>query len=197
MPEPLTLAAVGAVVLTEGIKFLYGQATKILDRWRDRRDAAAKGQTPAQTEAAPLPADAPRIFEGQLTPLVIHFDAVEKAEEQLRALRKELSDYADGYATVDPNDERVVAATDAVRRLLEAIYQQRITFKGESRPTSGPVVEGEVKVDEVLGYVAAVRARVIASGHVSAHAEATKVGSEGTLIGVDVDTIGTDSPPTP
>ena len=39
MADPFTLGAVGAVVLTEGIKFLYGQAGEALKRWRERKAA--------------------------------------------------------------------------------------------------------------------------------------------------------------
>jgi hypothetical protein len=40
MPEPVTLtaASIGAVALTEGIKFLYGQAGELLKRWRERKE---------------------------------------------------------------------------------------------------------------------------------------------------------------
>ena len=41
--DPFTLAAVGAVAITEGIKFLYGQAGEVLKRWRERK-AAGKRQ---------------------------------------------------------------------------------------------------------------------------------------------------------
>ena len=57
--DPLTLAAVGAVALTEGIKFLYGQAGEALKRWRARQQAAS-AEAPVAVE---LPADA---FEGRL-----------------------------------------------------------------------------------------------------------------------------------
>jgi len=40
MIDPLTISAIGAVAITEGIKFLYGQAGELLKRWRERKDAA-------------------------------------------------------------------------------------------------------------------------------------------------------------
>ena len=39
MVDPLTLSTIGAVALTEGIKFLYEQAGEVLKRWRERKDA--------------------------------------------------------------------------------------------------------------------------------------------------------------
>ena len=49
MVDPLSLSAIGAVALTEGIKFLYEQAGEVLKRWRDRKDAGAKA-APAQLD---------------------------------------------------------------------------------------------------------------------------------------------------
>jgi len=53
-PTTLSAAAIGAAALTEGIKFLYGQAGEILKRWRERKDKAAQESTAQadQTEAA-------------------------------------------------------------------------------------------------------------------------------------------------
>src|SRR5437879_6867359 len=39
MAEPLTLALVGSVILSEGVKFLYAQAGDALKRWRPRKEA--------------------------------------------------------------------------------------------------------------------------------------------------------------
>jgi len=119
-----------------------------------------------------------------------HFDAVERVEEQLRELRKDLSDYADGIELVDVKDQNLLKRIDALRQILEAVYQQRITFKGEQRPPSGPVVEGRIDVEEVAGYTAAVRARQIFGGTVRAEANARRVEPGGQVIGVDTDSIG-------
>lgn len=37
MSDPLTLTVVGTIVITEGIKFLYSQATEVLKIWRDNK----------------------------------------------------------------------------------------------------------------------------------------------------------------
>src|SRR5215213_10912888 len=94
--EPVTLAAVGTVALTEGIKFLYAQAGEGLKRWRERRNNIDKRAAQADTTAPiaiELPPDA---FEGQLSKPHIHFDALERVENDLREVRKSLADYADG-----------------------------------------------------------------------------------------------------
>lgn len=189
MLDPLTLSAIGAVAITEGIKFLYGQAGEILKRWRERKETA-KAASIQLNNTEPIDVKLPPIFEGHLSAPLIHFDAVERVEEQLRELRKDLSDYADGIEPVDVTDENMLRRIDALRQLLETVYQQRISFKGEQRPPSGPLVEGCIDVEEVAGYAAAIRARQIVSGTVKADAKAKRVEPGALIIGVDTDNIG-------
>jgi hypothetical protein len=190
MPEPITLTLVGTVALTEGIKFLYSQATEILRRRNERREAEKGAGRPAATE--PIDAELPDAFEGQLSDPQIHFDALERVEGPLKEVRKDLSDYAEGIEAVDDKDEGLLLKVDALRKLLEAVLQERITFKGEMRPPSGPVVEGRIDVDEVAGYAAAVRAGRITGGHVRAEGEAKRVEVTGEFVALEADTIGDD-----
>lgn len=187
MVEPITLAMVGTVALTEGIKFLYTQAGEVLKRWRERREAAESGAA-SSDDTAQIDIELPDAFEGQLSEPKIHFDVLERLEEDLRETRRSLSDYADDIEKVNKNDEDLLVKTDALRRLLEATLQERITFKGEQRPPSGPIVQGRIDVDEVAGYAAAVRTKRITSGHVKGEAKAKRV--EGEFIGIDADEIG-------
>jgi hypothetical protein len=189
MVEPITLAAVGTVALTEGIKFLYTQTGEVLKRWRERRDAAESGDA-SPDDAAPVDIELPDVFEGQLSEPKIHFDVVTRLDKDLRETRNNLTDYAQDIQKVDSNNEDLLAKTDALRTLLEAVLQERITFKGEIRPPSGPVVRGSIDVDQVAGYAAAVRARRIPSGRTEVEAKAKRVESGGEFIGVDVDEIG-------
>jgi hypothetical protein len=211
MSDPVTLAAVGAFALTEGIKFLYGQAGEALKHWQERRKAkaaaaeaaaaaaAAAGTAPAEEaaaaeEAAPapepvqvaLPADA---FDGQLNDPRLHLEVVERLEQDLRDLRAAVADYAQGIDEVDPRDQQLLAKVDALRQAMEAVYGQRIAFKGEPGPPSGAAVVGEARVGEVLGYVAGLRARRIIGGSVVGRVEADKVGPGGQAVGLDADTI--------
>ena len=184
MAEPITLSALGAVALTEGIKFLYSQAGEILKRWRERQDTAKEASAqPNQTESVQV--NLPPIFEGQLSAPKIHFDLVQRSEKELRALRKDLTDYAEGIETVDEKDENLLQTIDALRRLLETVYQQRLTFKGEQRSPSGPVVEGRIDVEEVLGYAAAVRAAKVKSGELKVDAKVKRVEPGGEFTGID------------
>ena len=188
MVEPLTLSVLGAAALTEGIKFLYGQAGDVLKRWRERKNT---GEGPRADEPEPLQVDTPDVLVGELQPVSIHFQAVERLADDLRVFSARLGNYANGLDEVDPKDEELLEATDALRRVLEAVYQQRITFEGETtRPPSGPVVAGRIDVDEVAGYAAALRADIIESGKVTLEARAKRVEPGGELIGGDVKRIG-------
>ncbi len=185
MPDPLTLAAVGATVVTEGIKFLYGQAAEAIKRWRESRNAAPVGKT-VPAHATPPPA----IFTGQLAPLEFHLAQVETLEEHLRKLRAALADYADGLEEVAADDQVVLDAVDALRLAMEAIYQQRLTFVGEHRAASGPVVEGTIDVKTIAGTATAVEARLITSGKVVGRVVADRIGKGASATGTKVDTVG-------
>jgi hypothetical protein len=193
MPEPITLtaAAIGAVALTEGIKFLYGQTGEILKRWRARRDKAAQEANQAEAININLPRAA---FAGNLTKATIDFDMVQQSEKQLRQLRKDLSDYAEEIDKVEDNDTDLLEKVDALRKLLESIYQQHITFKGENRPTSGvPVVVGRVEAKVIAGQAAGVEAKVVTGGDVKGEVKADRIEKGGSAQGVKVDTVSGNS----
>jgi hypothetical protein len=192
MLEPITLSALGAVTLTEGIKFLYGQAGEVLKRWRERKDAAHDSALQPQS-AEPVEIRLPVVFAGQLSTPQVHFDVVERLGKQLQEVRHDLSDYAEGIEKVDMSNDNLLRRIDVLRQLLEAVYQQRLTFRGERRPASGPAVKGSINVGTVAGYAAAVRAKDIKSGEVIAEVESDRVEPGGQLTAIDVDTIGRES----
>ena len=70
--------------------------------------------------------------------------------EPLTQLRKELLAYQAGGLPIDPKDRNLVKNFDALRQILELIYQ-RITFKGEEREPSGPKLITIVEVKQVFG----------------------------------------------
>ena len=189
MPDPITLAALSTIAVTEGVKFLYNQAGELIKYYRDKKKSAA---APAvNPEPKPPEVTLPAVFEGQLSSPKVHDDVLERVQQNISDMRKELSEYADGVQEIKPKDETVLAQVDALRRLLEAVYQQRITFKGEeNRAPSGPVAEGTIDVGEVEGYAAAVRARSLTSGHLKGTASADKVKTGGSLIGVEIGNVG-------
>jgi hypothetical protein len=187
MADPVTLAAVSAVALTEGIKFLYGQAGEALKRWQEQKKAKIAAAATPQPVPVTLPATA---FEGQLKNPQLHLEAVERLEPDLRDLRAAVLSYVEGIDDVNPRDEQLLLKIHALRQAMEAVYGQRIAFIGEPGSPSGAEVIGEAKVGEVLGYVAGLRAKRIVAGSVSSRLEADKVGPEGQAVGLDVDTIG-------
>lgn len=168
--DPITLAGITAVALSEGVKFLYEQAGEVLREFRERR---------AATTALP-----PELFEDTSGERVADLDAVAELEPELRVLRRDLSEYGQGVDLVDPRDAEVVALADALRRTLEAVYGTPIVFRGETR-ADGARVRGEVDVKEVRGYVAGVRARSAAAGNVTGTVRADSVERGGEAVGID------------
>lgn len=181
MADPLTLSVLASSALSEGIKFLYGQATELLKRRRELK--AGK-----DVSTDPVPVTGAVEFDGALGPLLADQARLAALESELRGLRTELEDFAHEPTLIKSDDRDLLANADALRRLLEAVYQQHITFLGEARPSSGPVVDGSIDVRVVSGYAAAVRARTVGgSARIQATARADEV--TGTLLGVDIDRI--------
>ena len=184
MVEPFSAGALGALAATEGIKFLYSQAAEVLKRWRDRKAGR-------EAEAlAPIPVQGDTVLEGTLEPPRVDFDALERLHVDIKQLASVLGDYAGGLEDPDPSDGDLTAAADGLRRALEVVYRQRITFKGEERGASGPVVIGRAQVEKVEGEVVGLRARLVGSGRVEATAEAKEVLKGGKLTGGEFDRIG-------
>ena len=184
MDDPFSAAAVGGVLFTESIKFLYQQAGEVLKRWRERRDSGG-----AVTEPATLrPPEG--LLKGMVEPVVPRDDQADLLEQELREARRALADYAEGIDVPRAGDDLVAAQAGALRQLLEAVYGQRITFKGEDRPPSGPLVIGEIDVGQVAGDAAAVRVKVISSGGVHGIAKADRVEEGARFTGVEVDHTG-------
>jgi hypothetical protein len=184
MVDPFSLGALGALAATEGIKFLYGQAGEVLTRWRERK----KGNEEAAE--APIPVPGTELLEGELEPPKVDFEAAERLHEDIEQLATVLAPYTGGISEPAPDDTELSVAADGLRRALEAVYGQRITFKGEDRAASGPTVIGRAEVETVAGDVAGVRARLVTSGRIKGTATAKRVEKDGELSGVKIDTVG-------
>jgi hypothetical protein len=155
--DPFSLAAVGAAAaLTQGIGFLYGQLGELLRRRRERRSQAGAG--PAGAVDIPAPEEAGQVLDGPLAPGPINEEALERDADQLVALRRLLQPFAEGNAPVQPADQQLLDQLQAARLLLEQIYQQHITFRGEQRPVTGSPLQAQS--DDVRQYAS----QVIASG---------------------------------
>jgi hypothetical protein len=153
--DPLSAAALAASVLTQGIGFVYGQVAELLRRRRDRHqsaDATGPFEIPAVEEAGD-------VLAGQLAAGQVDEQALEEQAEQLARLWGLLAPYATGLMPVDPGNVQLVEQVEAARRLLERVYRQHITFRGERRPATGTPLD--VEDDGDAGQYAA---QVIASG---------------------------------
>ena len=145
MVEPFSLGALGAIALTDGIKFLYAQAGEILKRRRERKDTAdaPPAAGPARGRARPAPA---------------------RPGRRRRAGPASCAACATGSPTSPTTSSpprrptrEVVAATLALREAIEAIVGQRITFRGEQRePTGTPTITGNVRARELHGRASGV-----------------------------------------
>jgi hypothetical protein len=190
MPEPvttITLAAVGMAAITEGIKFLYDQASELL-KWRREKRKAAEG---TQTTPSPQPTLMPRpeIFEPATAQPSVDEGTLERIAEPMGELCDGLSGIVAGRIEVDTNDAALVSRVDALRKALELVTGQPLTFRGETRP-EGPTVRGRVNADAVLGEVVGVAAGTIAAGTTVGEVTAKTVHEKGSAVGVKVDRIG-------
>jgi hypothetical protein len=152
MADPLTLAVVGAAALTEGIKFLYGQAGELLRRRWERKEAQAQGG--GDPLAEPLPAPPAGVLTGDPGPLVADPVALDGLAADLAELRTVLEHYVMEQRPVSADDAALLARIDALRQGLEAVYGRRLSFVGEDREPSGTRVEGIAEAQTVRGVVA-------------------------------------------
>jgi hypothetical protein len=188
MTDPFTMTAVGATVLTEGIKFLYGQAGAAVKAWRQRRAAGpvAEGER-SEEQPVEFPPDT---FEGSLVRPQLDFSKLAVLEDDIQDLRKALTDYVEGIDAIDPSDQDLVSVVNGLRDAMEAVYGQPITFRGERRPPQDLTVTGEAYVGDVHGYVAGLRAKGLVEGELHGELHGTvvagDVGVGGSVVGVDI-----------
>ena len=186
MVDPLSLTALAALAasgaINEGIKFIYGQAGEVLKRWRSHKEGEGGDDSPLPVEGAG------QVLEGEIEPPRPNYEVVERIEDDLKDLVARLGNYANGIEEPDPGDRDLAETVEALRQALEVVYGQRITFKGEEREPSGPVVYGVAEVDHALQAVTGVRARLVKSGQITGEARVGR--AEGPVTGVDVDSVG-------
>jgi hypothetical protein len=151
MADPFTLAAVGAVLASEGVKFLYQQAGELL-RWLRERKEAGEGEA---GEAPVLARPPENVFTDASPGAVPDFAIADAAQERLIALQSTVTPYVQGYADLAEASQDALGAIGDLRRLLEGIYDTALTMRGEDRP-AGTVVTGRVAAREVLGDVIGV-----------------------------------------
>lgn len=172
MPEPITLALLGAAALTQGINFLYGQAAELLKRRRDRLNAAAGADVDDSALDGELAAD-------------VDEHVIDDRRDQLRALTEQLRPYAIGERKVgEPPDAALITKVEALRGILELAYRQRITFDGEEREPTGTVIDAEIVAGKVDGELAVVEVdRLQRGSRVKAVGDVGDVGPGGKVTG--------------
>jgi hypothetical protein len=171
MVEPFSLGALGAIALTDGIKFLYAQAGEILKRRRERT-------------AAPVPA--PGLLEGELAPLQLDPAAVDDRAGELRRLRRRLTEIVEDIEPAEETDTEVVEATLALRRTIEEIVGQRITFRGEQREPTGTTITGTVRARTLDGRAAGVDFAGTPAGEIRGEVIADSAGENADIAGVRI-----------
>ncbi|MET8154396.1 hypothetical protein ACIBSW_35575 [Actinoplanes sp. NPDC049668] len=122
-----------------------------------------------------------------LTRAEIDFDAVGRLERELREFRAAFADVHDDIDKIDASDAAALERIEGLRRAMEAVYHQPLVFKQEP---GSPVARGKVGVDEVLGYVAGLRARKVLGGTVIGTVRAKRIERDGRAVGLEVDETG-------
>lgn len=182
MPEPITLAVLGTIAATEGIKFLFGQASDLIKAYRERRKAAEAGEELPATLDVPL--QSPPVLDQAPAQTPADTQVVADHDPELADLVRDLSSYATGIDEVSVDDATLAEKAGRLRQLLEAAYGQRLTFKGENRqPTGTRVTVTQVLVD-VDGKVTGIRT-ISGDADAQVRQEAKRVGPGGEMTGVD------------
>lgn len=169
MADPLTLAVLGGVAAGEGIKFLYAQAAELLKAWRERRHDVPLIASPA-LDAAP-------------SPTLPDPEVIDCEREALLSLTSALAPAATGLVDIDTSDPGLAQNAGDLRELLELIYHQRITFRGESRDATGTVVEVRQRAQTVSGALLGADAEVGGGAHVTVEQDLDTVTDGGTATG--------------
>jgi hypothetical protein len=189
MAEPFSLGTIGAVALTEGIKFLYGQAGILIKRWQERRSREVAGN--AESDRTQVDLTTPPAMGATTIRADADFDAVEAHAEELLRLRSGFANVADGLAEIDPNDADALARVGKMRELLEQILGVSLTFTGEQRPATGePVVRTDLTIGNVFGKVTGADIDEMRSGTVETRAAVGDVAAGGEVTGTRIRQLG-------
>lgn len=190
MGEPISLALVGGVVLTEGVKFLFEQASSLVRAARARRaeaKATADGVEAPQVVLVPVPDTG--VLDGPVAPTV-DGHLLDRENRRLIALTGALAPYASGDAELDTDDADLMASLADLRELLEALYGQRLTLRGENREPSGTRVDVRQDLGTVRGSAVGVEADSIQDATVTVNQSATSVEAGASVTGVKFGSIG-------
>lgn len=189
MGEPISLALLGGAVLTEGVRFLFDQASALIRAARQRRAEAQEAVEPAAVVAVGVPANP--VLDGPVA-ATVDGALLDKENRRLIALAGALAPYASGDAEIDPADGDLMVAVAEVRAVLEALYGQRITLRGEVREPSGTRVDVHQVLGTVRGSAVGVEADAVQDATVRVEQSATTVEAGGSVTGVRLGSIGSE-----
>jgi S1-C subfamily serine protease len=192
MSDPVSLAAIGAPIVAEGVKFLYGQARALLRAWNQRRSTGTDIAEGESLDVA-LPPNAALAVQ----PAAGGADAsrVAQASDQLQELAKALAPFAEEWQPLPDEGRTLPPAATTLRELLEAIYRQPLSFQGEQRERTG----AELDFEQVLGTVTNSTVTMIGSAavgdgtHLKAIQKIENV-KDSTVTGIETLTIGSNAP---
>jgi hypothetical protein len=172
--DPLSLVVLGAAA-TQTITFLYSQVGELL---KARRERQARPDAPAE-----VPLVDPSVLDRPLTSTRIDAEVLDREADSLVGLSAALAPVASGHVELDPNDPVIAMRAAQLRALLEAIYGQRITFRGEERAPSGSQVDVVQLLGDVSGAVTGSESDVGSGGHLTVKQRTTTVAPGATVTG--------------
>ncbi|MFG2955875.1 hypothetical protein ACGF5O_19400 [Streptomyces sp. NPDC048291] len=183
------LADLGTTALSEGIRFLFDQARALLDRRRSRQEGDGAATDEPGDGVVRLP---PAAFTGTLDTRRLDEAALAESVAALRQLRTDLFPFVDDEGSVRPGDVELLQRVDQLRRVLEAVYGQRITFVTEEgeRPASGTVVDTSIDIAQINAEVVGVSVGRVDGGRFSTRIRGQNVGPGGRVVGFRADSVG-------
>lgn len=145
------LADVDQTLVSQSISFLYAQASELLRRRRERREAGS-GADGEKMEVA-LPAE----LGGDSVRVDVDFEVLDQVHSELVELTTLLSRYVEGLE--EPGARLGVRLDEAerLRALIEESIGEMITFPGEPRdPTGTRILRGHVQAQVIHGTATGV-----------------------------------------
>ncbi|MGA8047650.1 MAG: serine protease [Dermatophilaceae bacterium] len=195
MSDPLSLSVIGAAVAVEGVKFLYRQADALLEAWKVRR---RRGAEVGAGEVLDVPVEPTAALSAAPNEDGADAARVKAAAEQLEELATALFPYAVDGRPLRLDDSELAQKAGLLRELLEAVYGQPLTFKGEQRERTG----ADVEVEQILtrlrdSTVTGIGEAAVGDGS-SVNVRQKVDEAEGTVItGIGSVTVGSNAPPMP
>ena len=173
MADPVTLTVLESWTAVEGIKFLYGQAGELIKTWREKRKSS-KATVPIKESPA---------LEGTPNSDTADLTVVDREHQTLADLISALAPYVNHPSTIDLHDPGLAATAGQLRAVLEAVYGQRFTFRGEQREPTGTRVTVSQVLGTVYGTVTGVDADVESSAAIDVKQRTNRVGEGSSVTG--------------